>query len=76
MNTETHRSNYKKLAPSRIVPWLLLPVILAGCKPEKPKIYPQNQLTIEYSVDQDSILIGDPVELVVTAYFPTNGTLE
>jgi hypothetical protein len=53
----------------------LLAVSLTGCKPEEQKVYPQDQLTVEYSVDHDSIMLGDPVELTVTAYFPTNGTL-
>jgi hypothetical protein len=49
---------------------------LSGCKQEEPKSIPQNQLTVEYSIDRESIMVGDPVELIVTAYFPTNGTLE
>ncbi|MEN7972318.1 MAG: hypothetical protein ABFR47_00635 [Verrucomicrobiota bacterium] len=48
---------------------------LSGCKKEELPAYPQDQLMVEYSIDHESILIGDPVELVVTAYFPTNGTL-
>ena len=31
---------------------------------------------MEYKVDRETIMIGDPVELIVTAYYPTNGTLE
>ena len=53
----------------------LTAIVLTACKPEEPKTYPQDQLTVEYSVDRETILIGDPIELVVTAYFPTNGTL-
>jgi hypothetical protein len=49
---------------------------LAGCKPEELKVFPQDRLTVEYTVDRESILVGDPVELIVTAYYPTNGTLE
>lgn len=48
---------------------------LPGCKKEEPKVFPQDQLSIEYTVNNETIMIGDPVELVVTAYFPTNGTL-
>lgn len=51
-------------------------VILSGCKPEEQKVLPQDRLTVEYSVDRENIMIGDPVELIVTAYFPTNGMLE
>ena len=47
-----------------------------GCKPEEPKAIPRDQLTVEYSIDRQTIHVGDPVELVVTAYFPTNGILE
>ncbi|MDF7798441.1 hypothetical protein P4C99_03155 [Pontiellaceae bacterium B1224] len=50
-------------------------LLLTGCEPEETKVYPQDRLTVEYSVDRDSIMIGDPVELIVTALFPTNGTL-
>ncbi len=31
---------------------------------------------MEYSIDRETIHMGDPVELVVTAYFPTNGIME
>ena len=65
----------KKMNPFRYTLIPAIAVALFGCKPEEPKAYPQDQLTVEYSVDQESILIGDPIELVVTAYFPTNGTL-
>lgn len=52
---------------------ILIP--LFGCKPEESKIYPQDRLTVEYSIDREAIMIGDPAELLITAYFPTNGTL-
>jgi hypothetical protein len=51
-------------------------LLLAGCKPDEPKIFPPNELTVEFSVDRETIHIGDPVEVSVTAYFPTNGILE
>ena len=60
-------------APLRLCAIVLL---LAGCTPQESKIIPPNELTIKYEVDRESILIGDPVELTVTAYFPTNGILE
>jgi hypothetical protein len=47
-----------------------------GCKPEEPKSFPQDRLTVEYSMDRETIHVGDPVELVVTAYYPTNGVLK
>ncbi len=31
---------------------------------------------MEYTVDHETIHVGDPVELVVTAYYPTNGTIK
>ena len=31
---------------------------------------------MEYAIDRETILVGDPVELVVTAYYPTNGVLK
>jgi len=51
-------------------------LLFSGCKKEETKTIPANQLTVEYSVDRETIRVGDPVELIVTAYFPTNGTLE
>ncbi len=49
---------------------------LFGCAPEQPKVVPQGQLTVEYTIDRESALVGEPVELIVTAYFPTNGILK
>ncbi len=51
-------------------------LLISGCKKDEPKPYPQDRLTVEYTINQQTIHVGDPVELVVTAYFPTNGTLE
>ena len=39
-------------------------------------VVPTDRLTVEYSIDRETIHVGDPVDLVVTAYFPTNGVLE
>lgn len=75
MNTDQHRSRILQSAFIRVLPWLI-PFLLFGCKKEEPKPYPQDRLTVEYSVDRDTIHIGDPVELIVTAYYPTNATLE
>lgn len=75
MNTEKHRFKLKNSAFIRVVPWLLT-LLFGGCNPEEPKVYPQDELTVEYTIDRDTIMVGDPVELVVTAYYPTNGTLE
>ena len=58
---------------------ILIPLIvlsLFGCKEEVAKTYPQDRLTVEYAIDRETILVGDPVELVVTAYYPTNGVLK
>lgn len=54
----------------------VLLLLFTGCNQEEPKPYPQDQLTVECTVDKETIHVGDPVELIVTAYFPTNGTLE
>lgn len=51
-------------------------LILTGCEKTEQNLYPQDRLTLEYSVDRETIHVGDPVELIVTAYAPTNGTLE
>lgn len=58
---------------------ILIPLIvlsLFGCKKEESKTYPQDRLTVEYAIDRETILVGDPVALVVTAYYPTNGVLK
>ena len=31
---------------------------------------------MEYSIDRETIHVGDPVKLILTAYYPTNGILE
>ena len=56
--------------------WIVLLLILSGCKEKDSKVYPQDRMTVEYSVDRETIQVGDPVELIVTAYYPTNGILE
>jgi hypothetical protein len=54
---------------------LLCAVSLYGCKPEKAKILSSQELTVEHTISTNSIYIGDPVELIVTAWYPTNATL-
>ena len=76
MNTDKHRSREHPSASICVHLWFLFSVLLVGCQPEEPNIYPQDRLTVEYTVYRETIHIGDPVELAVTAYFPTNGTLE
>jgi hypothetical protein len=44
--------------------------------PEEVKEIPTDRLTVKHSIDRDTIHVGDPVELVITAWFPTNGVLE
>ncbi len=61
---------------SRYILLPLLAISLYGCNQEEQKQLPQDRLTVEYSVDRETIRVGDPVELVVTAYYPTNATLE
>ena len=56
--------------------WIFLLLFLVGCGAEKTKVVPEDRLTVEYSIDRETIHVGDPVELVVTAYYPTNGILE
>ncbi len=74
MNTEIHRFRILKSTFIRVVLWLI-PVLIIGCKKEEVKSYPQDRLTVEYTLDRDTIHVGDPAELVVTAYYPTNGVL-
>jgi len=67
------------IAITRLVALVLCGTVLlffAGCKKEETKTYPQNQLTVEYTIDRESIRVGDPAELVLTAHYPTNGVLE
>jgi hypothetical protein len=49
---------------------------LFGCKEKVSNVFPQDRLTVEYAIDRETILVGDPVELVVTAYYPTHGVLK
>ncbi|HEY5653823.1 MAG TPA: hypothetical protein VIR63_05590 [Pontiella sp.] len=71
MNTEKHRFHFQLPTAIFFVFWLSV-LLLAGCAPEKPKILPQHKLTVEHSIDRNSIMVGDPVELIITAYHPTN----
>jgi hypothetical protein len=52
-----------------------LTLLLCACTPEKTEDYPQHELTIEYSFPTNNLLIGDQVELLITAHYPTNGLL-
>ncbi len=56
--------------------WILILLVLVGCTPEEENVIPTDRLTVDYSIDRETIQVGDPVELIVTAYFPTNGTLK
>lgn len=51
-------------------------LLFTGCKKEETRKLPKDRLTVDYSISSDTIHVGDPVELVVTAYYPTNGVLE
>lgn len=75
MNTEKHRPRILKSAFIRVVPWLTA-FVLVGCEKKDTESYPQNRLTVEYSMDRETIMIGDHAELVVTAYYPSNGILD
>ncbi len=75
MYTDKHRSGMGSSAFIRGVAGLAA-ALLAGCKQADTKSCPQDRLTVEYAIDRDTIGIGDPVALVVTAYYPTNGVLE
>ncbi len=76
MHTDQHRCKRNTSATFCIYLWFLLSAVLFGCKPEEPKEIPVDRLTVGYSMDRETIHVGDPVELILTAYFPTNGTLE
>lgn len=51
-------------------------LLSAGCKQEKTKTIPPDRLTVEWGCPTNAIHVGDPVELTVTTYFPSHGTLE
>ena len=55
--------------------WILFVLVLFGCK-EEQKTYPKDQLTVEYSIDCDSIQLGDPAELTMRAVYPKGGVLQ
>ncbi len=76
MSTDKHRLQKKASASICVYLWALGLLFIIGCSQEQNKTYPQDRLTVEYSLDRDTIMVGDPAELVVTAYYPTNGTLE
>ena len=75
MNTDQHRFKRKASASICVYLWFLLVVVLTGCKQEE-KPLPQDRLTVEWSFTTNTIHVGDPVDLVVNAYFPTNGVIE
>ncbi len=69
------RKTFCSSAPLRLCAVIVL-LGSAGCTPKEMKQIPDDRLTVEYSIDRDTIHIGDPVELVVTAWFPTNSVFE
>ncbi len=58
------------------LPCLFLLLALGGCRQEQQDCYPIDRLTVEHTFSHQAMLVGDPVELVVTATYPTNGLLE
>lgn len=76
MNTQTNRFTRRRSAMICVQLGLLGFFVLSGCKKEPPKTYPYDRLTVEYTIDRDTIHVGDPVELIVTAHYPTNGVLK
>lgn len=69
------KKNIPGSAPLRLCA-IMTAFVLFGCKEKEAKAFPQDRLTVEYAIDRDTIHVGDPVELIATAYYPTNGTLE
>lgn len=51
-------------------------LLFTGCKKDETRTLPKDRLTVDYSISSKTLHVGDPVELVVTAYYPTNGVLE
>jgi hypothetical protein len=77
MNTDKHR--FKIVDEASCLVALMLGALLllfTGCKQDEPKTYPLDRLTVEYSIDRETIHVGDPVELMVTAYYPANVIFE
>jgi len=77
MNTNKRKSKIVNEAFSLV--GLLCGVLLllcASCKKEPPETYPQDRLTVAWSCPTNAIHVGDPVELTMTAYYPTNSTFE
>ena len=69
------KKNILGFAPLRLCA-IMAAFVLFGCNEKVAKVFPQDRLTVEYAVDRETIHVGDPVELVVTAYYPTNGVLK
>ena len=77
MDTNVRKFKIVDGASCSVAVWLASSLLLfSGCKKEEPTTYQEDRLTVEYSIDRETIFVGDPVELIVTAYFPTNGTLK
>lgn len=55
---------------------LLSLLFLFGCKPESSEPVPTDRVSFTHSVDRETIQIGDPVELTITAWHPTNTVVE
>ncbi len=74
-----NKRNFKNRSQA---PWLggpclaALLLLVTGCTQEETKHILIDQLTVEYTLDRETIHVGDPVELLLTTYSPTNGTLE
>jgi hypothetical protein len=75
MKTDKYRSKKRPSVSICVHLWALNLLFIAGCEPADPQSFPQDRLTVEYSVDRDTIRVGDPVELIVTALHPTNSTV-
>ena len=86
MNTTTYRTSRKDAKTQRRKPSgsfaslrlcaIISTLVIFGCKEKEVRVLSQDRLTVEYTMDRETILVGDPVELVVTAYYPTNGVLK
>lgn len=74
MNIQSFQSKFKFLRILRCFA-VATTILMIGCSKQDQKVYPPDQLTIEHSITSNALLVGDQVELMITAVYPTNAVL-